>query len=152
MTRFKNLFVEFYSFSSKVIRCKNYGPIHHQFFQRSKSTSTFDNFGKYRKTEGKSKHAKEKRNKTFPNLRVKSEIRQNTTYVLRAHAVFSNYPSYYFSDMEIDDKILKKSNEILNLPMSKFIDKIHETPLADLLLFIFALSKIPQESLIENFW
>ena len=149
MTCFKTLFVEVYSISSKVIRRKNYGPIQHQFFQRSKSTS--DDFGKYRKTEWKSKRAKEESNKKFIYSRIKSDIRQNSRDALLAQTVFASDPSlYYFSDMKkYNEKVLKKSNEILNFPMAKFKDEI---PVEDLSLFIFALSKLPQESLIENFW
>ena len=155
MTCFKTLFVEVYSISSKVIRRKNYGPIKHQFFQRSKSTSTSDDdFGKYRKTEWKSKRAKEESNKKFIYSRIKSDIRQNSRDALLAQTVFASDPSlYYFSDMKkYNEKILKKSNEILNFPMAKFKDILHEIPVEDLSLFIFALSKLPQESQIENFW
>ena len=126
MTCFKTLFVEVYSISSKVIRRKNYGPIQHQFFQRSKSTS--DDFGKYRKTEWKSKRAKEESNKKFIDSRIKSDIWQNSRDVLLAQTVFASDPSlYYFSDMKkYNEKILKKSNEILNFPMAKFKDILHE--------------------------
>ena len=152
MTCFKTLFVEVYSISSKVIRRKNYGPIQHQFFQRSKSTS--DDFGKSRKTEWKSKRAKEESNKKFIDSRIKADIRQNSRDALLAQTVFASDPSlYYFSDMKkYNEKILKESNEILNFPMTKFKDILHEYPVEDLSLFIFALSKLPQESLIENFW
>ena len=150
MTCFKTLFVEVYSISSKVIRRKNYGPIQHQFFQRSKSTS--DDFGKYRKTEWKSKRAKEESNKKFIDSRIKSDIRQNSRDVLLAQTVFASDPSlYYFSDMKkYNEKILKKSNEILKFPMAKFKDILHEKPIEDLSLLIFALSKLPKKR--ENFW
>ena len=150
MTCFKTLFVEVYSISSKVIRRKNYGPIQHQFFQRSKSTS--DDFGKYRKTEWKSKRAKEESNKKFIYSRIKSDIRQNSRDALLAQTVFASDPSlYYFSDMKkYNEKILKKSNEILNFPMAKFKDILHEITIEDLTLLIFALSKLPKKS--ENFW
>ena len=150
MTCFKTLFVEVYSISSKVIRRKNYGPIQHQFFQRSKSTS--DDFGKYRKTEWKSKRAKEESNKKFIYSRIKSDIRQNSRDALLAQTVFASDPSlYYFSDMKkYNEKVLKKSNEILNFPMAKFKDILHEITIEDLTLLIFALSKLPKKS--ENFW
>ena len=162
MIRFKLLCIELYSISSKVIGCKHYCPIYHQFFPRSKSTSTFNNFVKYRKSEWKSKRTKEiqkkisieKRDKNFNTKKVSDKaLIGNKALVLRAHSVFAKDPaSYYFSDMEIDEKILTNSYEILNLPISNFKDILQESPLEDLLLFIFALSKLPKENLNENFW
>ena len=49
-------------------------------------------------------------------------------------------------------KILTNSYEILNLPISNFKDILQESPLEDILLFVYALSKLPKENLNANFW